>query len=329
MNNCLDSANLHLFHRRLHRWYAANGRKTLPWRNTRDPYAIYVSEIMLQQTQVKTVLEKYYIPFLKRFPTLAALAAAPRKDVLKAWEGLGYYNRAINLHEAAKRCGKTLPQTIEALQALPGIGKNTAHAVAAFAYTTQAPVLEANVKRVMARIYALKNTNNAVMWQHAEALLDRKNPFDYNQAMMDLGALVCTKTRPKCDICPANSICKGKESPEAYPAKKIKKPLPVRKKNILVLKNAEGKYFATPREGRFLNGLYQFIEQLTPPKNASPIGHITQAYSHFTLEAYIYLHPSTKRGKDWYSLAQLKELPFSAAEQKILKLLSSHSRLAA
>src|SRR5688572_23757939 len=120
-----------VFHRELLKWYAAHGRHSLPWRNTSNPYAIWISEVMLQQTQVKTVLERYYFPFLERFPTLQALADAPLDSVLKAWEGLGYYTRAANLHKAAKMAAPRLPATVEELEALPGIGRNTAHAVAA------------------------------------------------------------------------------------------------------------------------------------------------------------------------------------------------------
>lgn len=316
MNNSLTRE----FHRRLGAWYAKNGRKSLPWRNTRDPYAIYVSEIMLQQTQVKTVLERYYAPFLTRFPTFSALADAPRKDVLKAWEGLGYYNRAINLHESAKRCRGNLPKTVEALLELPGIGQNTAHAVAAFAHRAPVPVLEANVKRVIARIFALTAPKNETMWQLADTLLDRENPFDYNQAMMDIGAMVCTKRSPKCPDCPANALCKGEKSPESYPAAKPKKTVPVRKKNIIVLR-AGDKYFASPRSGKFLQGLYQFTE--SPRSRGRRLGSIRQQYSHFTLEAEVSLSDVKKTvSKYWHTLAELKHLPFSAAEQKILKLLA-------
>lgn len=310
------------FHRRLHRWYSANGRRDLPWRKTRDPYAIYVSEIMLQQTQVKTVLERYYFPFLKRFPTLKALAAAKREEVLKAWQGLGYYNRAANLHEAAKRCAGSLPDSVEELISLPGIGRNTAHAVAAFAYKKPVPVVEANVKRVLARIFALKNPSENELWEKAETLLDGKNPFDYNQAMMDIGALVCTRRAPKCNECPANAICEGKASPASYPAAKKKKSVPVRKKQIVLLCNNKGQYFAEPRKGKFLNGMYRFVEQDTLPRQAKRLGGIRQQYSHFTLEAEVYLQKKSGSGKYWHSASQLQALPLSGAEQKILKLLS-------
>ena len=158
------------FHRNLQQWYQQHGRKHLPWRNTQDPYAIYISEIMLQQTQVKTVLERYYFSFLERFPTLAALAKAPQNEVLNAWQGLGYYNRALNLHKTAKLCPKGLPDNVEALIALPGIGRNTAHAVAAFAYKQPVAVMEANVKRVLARIFTIKQLNERELWETAGEL---------------------------------------------------------------------------------------------------------------------------------------------------------------
>lgn len=310
-----------LFHRNLQRWYAAFGRHGLPWRNTADPYAIYVSEVMLQQTQVKTVLERYYFPFLERFPTLSALAAASRKDVLSAWQGLGYYNRAVNLHEAAKHCKGILPSDPEALAALPGIGRNTAHAVAALAFRKPVAVMEANVKRVLSRIFALTAPSNTELWERAAQLLDTKNPFDYNQAMMDIGALVCKKRAPDCKSCPAQGLCAGKFSPESYPAPKAKKAVPVRKKHIVVRRDGQGKYHAAPRTGKFLGGLYHFIEQEQSPQGAlQHLGHIRQQYSHFTLEADIWLEPC-KRGKGGYSYSQLVKLPFSNAEHKILALL--------
>lgn len=323
MNNNLAKRDLSTFHRRLHRWYKMHGRRDLPWRKTNDAYAIYVSEIMLQQTQVKTVLERYYRPFLKRFPTLEALARASQKEVLKVWEGLGYYNRAINMHETAKRCSKELPKTVEGLLALPGIGQNTAHAVAAFAYKIQVPVLEANVKRLLMRLSAQKTPLSEQLWRLADTLLDRKNPFDYNQAMMDLGALLCTKRAPRCTICPANGICEGKSAPELYPAQKQKKSLPVRKQHIIVWQNPEGQYFAVPRKGKFLNGLYCFIEQDKPHKNAHFLGAIRQQYSHFTLEADVHLLQKNARGKNWYDFEELKKLPFSNAEKRILTMLAT------
>lgn len=341
------------FHRALHRWYRAHGRLALPWRVTRDPYAIYISEIMLQQTQVKTVLERYYFPFLRRFPTLKTLAKAKRRDVLKAWQGLGYYNRAVNLHEAARQCGGILPKTPEQLEKLPGIGRNTAHAVAAFAYRRPVPVMEANVRRVLCRILALKNPSENALWEKAAALLDTQNAFEYNQAMMDLGALVCTARSPNCQACPASGICEGKIAPASYPAVKKRETVPIRKKQIVLLRNTRGEYFAEPRKGKFLNGMYRFVEITPPPAGGRPggghyrkdiptnaplltpplrgeeyLGHIRQQYSHFTLEAEVYLKNARGGGKYWYHPKRLQALPLSGAEQKILALIAQAERRA-
>ncbi|MFO0389819.1 MAG: A/G-specific adenine glycosylase [Alphaproteobacteria bacterium] len=312
------------FHKKLHSWYGKHGRKDLPWRNTDDAYAIYVSEVMLQQTQVKTVLERYYFQFLKRFPTLKALAKAKEQDVLSAWQGLGYYSRARNLYKAAKACGGQLPRDVDALIALPGIGRNTAHAVASFAYHQPVAVMEANVKRVLCRIFALESPTDAELWNNATALLDIRNPFDYNQAMMDIGAQVCSKRNPKCSKCPAETICAGQSTPEQFPAKKLKKVVPVRQKIIVIKQNGKGEYFATPRTTQFLNGLYHFEEHPLPPDVGGVyLGAIRQQYSHFTLEANVYrLRVAKSSGKGWYSLAKLKKLPFSMAEKKILEMLS-------
>ncbi|MDX2072870.1 MAG: A/G-specific adenine glycosylase [Alphaproteobacteria bacterium] len=311
------------FHTRLQRWYDAQGRHDLPWRNTDDPYKIYVSEVMLQQTQVETVRTRFYTPFLKRFPTLSELAAASEQEVLSLWQGLGYYRRAGHLHAAAKQCGGKLPKTAEGLMQLPGIGRNTAHAIAAFAYHHPVAVMEANVKRVLCRIFAMPNPSESELWGKAEMLLNRAAPFDYNQAMMDLGAMICTRRAPKCGECPASSICEGKGNPESYPQAKVKKKVPVRKRNILVQVDDRGKFSVTPRSTKFLQGLYHFTEQDTPaPKHAKKIGEIEQSYSHFTLQAEVWLVKSRK--KNAYSLAQLQKLPMSMAEKKILRLLAPH-----
>ena len=255
------------FHQQLQRWYAAYGRQELPWRQTRDPYAIYVSEVMLQQTQVKTVLERYYFPFLDAFPTLNALAAAEEEAVLKRWQGLGYYNRAINLHRAAKACAPRLPQTYDALIGLPGIGKNTAHAILAFAYHQPVAVLEANVKRVIARIAALPNPTPAQLWQNAAQLLDHAHPFDYNQAMMDLGATICTPKTPNCTACPAQQICKGQHAPLHFPKRQTKPVIPTRHRHITVLRSPQARFLMQRRSGKFLNGLYGLQSSQTPTRN--------------------------------------------------------------
>lgn len=288
---------------------------------------------MLQQTQVETVLSRFYHPFLKRFPSFEALAEASEAEVLKCWEGLGYYNRARNLHRAAKQAVGHVPVSVDDLLALPGIGQNTAHAIAAFAWRQPFPVLEANVKRVVARIFAFTQPTQAELWHAAAALLDHANPFDYNQAMMDIGAMVCTTKRPDCITCPANTLCKGKFNPAAYPAPKTKKTPPIRKRHILVVRNREGKIYATPRTEKFLGGLYHFIEldaeeetvilngHLTRLEDAASLGSIRQNYSHFTLEAAVhfldYPHPTAK--ENWHDLHALEQLPWSNAEKKVLE----------
>ncbi len=312
------------FHTQLHHWYEQYGRKDLPWRNTDDAYAIYLSEVMLQQTQVKTVLERFYFQFLKRFPTLHSLAMAKEQDVLSAWQGLGYYSRARNLHAAAKHVKGKLPTNVEELVALPGIGRNTAHAIAAFAHHQSVAVMEANVKRVVSRIFALRKPKDAELWTYATELLDTRHPFDHNQAMMDIGAMICTKHSPKCGQCPASKICEGQSAPEQYPATKQKKAVPVRNKIIVIKQNNKGEYYARPRTTKFLNGLYHFEEYdaLPATKRGIYLSKIRQQYSHFTLEADVYsLRVAKTSGKGWYPLAKLKQLPFSMAEKKILEML--------
>ena len=180
---------------------------------------------MLQQTQVATVLARFYEPFLNRFPTIATLAAASEQEVLQQWQGLGYYSRARNLHAAARQIvASSQPTDASGWRALPGIGQNTANAIAAFAHHQPVAILEANVKRVACRIFALQQPTPAQCWQAAEALLNPQQPFDHNQAMMDLGSQICTPRTPNCPQCPANTICQGKTAPEFFPQKKDQSP---------------------------------------------------------------------------------------------------------
>ncbi len=306
-------------HRNIRQWYAAHGRRDLPWRNTDDAYPIYLSEVMLQQTQVSTVLERYYFPFLKRFPTLEALGDAPLEAVLKAWEGLGYYNRAKNLHKTAQLTGGTLPESIEALMRLPGIGKNTAHAVAAFAFRQAVPVMEANVRRILARLYALEVPTEKQLWTLAYDLLDKENAFDYNQAMMDIGAMLCTPKAPKCDLCPLQSICHGKTDPERFPQKRTKT---VPTKNITVLLYKQGEKLGLyKRDGKFLHGLWGFPECDTPPDSARPVGSVKHAYTHFKLSCEIYLVEEipTPDTLHYFSVSEICKIPISKVDEKILK----------
>ena len=195
------------------RWYRKNGRQ-LPWRNEDDPYRVLVSEVMLQQTQVSRVLTKYP-RFLKRFPSLRKLADAKTSDVIKAWEGMGYNNRALRLQRLAvtvldEHRGR-IPGNIQELEALPGIGRYTAHALACFSFGQQVPVVDTNIKRVLTRLRFPQRRRPAPkeedIWDLAESLLPRRQSHDWNQALMDLGATICTAARPKCDLCPLVDLC--------------------------------------------------------------------------------------------------------------------------
>jgi len=305
-------------HTQIQNWYQDHGRKELPWRITNDPYHIYLSEVMLQQTQVKTVLERYYFPFLKKFPTLQALGNAHLDDVLKLWEGLGYYNRAKNLHKTAGLID-ILPQDIEALIKLPGIGKNTAHAVATFAYKKPVPIMEANVKRILCRLNKLKTPTDKELWNIAYVMVDKKNPFDYNQAMMDIGATICNPRTPLCDLCPLNNICTGKKEPTLYPTKK-KRIVPTREQNIMISVYND-KLSLTQRRGKFLHGLWGF-ESIEVPLCASEyIGEVTHAYTHFKLVCKVYVYDELDREQENYFRTQeIQKLAISKVDEKIVKL---------
>ena len=308
-------------HQNIHDWYQKNGRLNLPWRNTDEAYYIYLSEVMLQQTQVKTVLERYYIPFIERFPSLKDLARAPLDDVLKMWEGLGYYNRAKNLHKTAGMI-EALPSEIDELIKLPGIGKNTAHALASFAFKQPVPIMEANVKRILCRLEKIKTPSEKKLWALAYTLVDKVNPFDYNQAMMDIGATVCLPRNPKCDICPLNMICKGQEDPTLYPTKK-RKVVPTREENILV-HVYDDKLALTQRKGKFLHGLWGFESTDVPPCAAESIGEVTHAYTHFKLlgKVYVYYENSPDQ-TDYFNQEEINKLAISKVDEKIVNLYIS------
>jgi A/G-specific adenine glycosylase len=325
------------FHRNLQSWYQQHGRHDLPWRCVDDPYAIWVSEVMLQQTQVKTVLERYYFPFLERFPTVEQLANADLQEVLKCWEGLGYYRRARHMHAAAQQlAGQPWPQEVRALQALPGIGRNTAHALAAFAFKKPYAVMEANVKRVVARIFALTTPKDAELWAAAQSLVNRADPFNYNQAMMDLGARICTPRKPDCEHCPAAFFCAGQGNPAAYPQAAKRKALPVRSCHIVLFQSPQARYYITPREEEFLHGMWQFPQvdsaqehilfanQLHAIRAMRKLGDVQHDYSHFRLKAGIFLQPlpfETEEPAYWKAKDAIAAAPLSRTEKKILSFL--------
>jgi len=313
---------------KIQKWYKIYGRHTLPWRLTNDVYTVYLSEVMLQQTQVKTVLERYYFPFLKRFPTLQALGEAPLDDVLKMWEGLGYYNRAKNLHKTAQillqkglaqGTAPTLPSSIDALIKLPGIGKNTAHAVAAFAFGQPVPVMEANVKRILCRLYRLRTPDEKRLWKLAYTLVDKANPFDYNQAMMDIGATLCLPKDPKCDLCPLESICKGKKHPERYPTKQ-KRTVPTREEHVMI-SVYNNRLALVKRRGKFLHGLWGFESTEVPLCASEQIGEVTHTYTHFKLRCKVWVYHELEAGQEnYFTLESIRKLAISKVDEKIVKL---------
>jgi len=305
-------------HQNIQNWYQTHGRHDLPWRTTTDPYHIYLSEVMLQQTQVKTVLERYYFPFLKKFPTLKVLGDAPLDDVLKMWEGLGYYNRAKNLHKTAGLINQ-LPSTINELIALPGIGKNTAHAVATFSYKKPVPIMEANVKRILCRLHKLKIPTDKELWDIAYDLVDKENPFNYNQAMMDIGATLCTPKNPSCEVCPLCDICQGQDAPTLYPTKK-KRIVPTREQNIMVSVYNE-ELSLSQRSGKFLHGLWGFSATEVPLCASEYIGEVTHAYTHFKLICKVYVYDEIDQEQEHYfSTKEIRKLAISKVDDKILKL---------
>ncbi|NBB92056.1 MAG: A/G-specific adenine glycosylase, partial [Gammaproteobacteria bacterium] len=238
------------FAQRLLAWWEQHGRHDLPWQQERSPYRVWVAEIMLQQTQVGTVIP-YFERFMGRFPDLPSLAHAPIDDVLAHWSGLGYYARARNLHAAAVRCleehGGDLPPDAESLERLPGIGRSTANAIVAQAQDRRAPILDGNVKRVLARHAGVEGWpgRSAVLrslWQEAEALTPQDRARDYTQAIMDLGATLCTPRRPACERCPVDEDCFARRADrvEELPAPKPKRSRPLRDATLVIIENDRG-----------------------------------------------------------------------------------------
>lgn len=232
---------------RICRWQQLQGRHNLPWQKTQDPYRVWLSEIMLQQTQVATVID-YYQRFLAHFPTIADLAAAPAEQVMSLWAGLGYYARARNLHKTAKivtdEYGGSFPQTEETIMALPGIGKSTAHAIMAFCFHKRVPIMDGNVKRIFCRYYGIRGNPNQTrtdkqLWALAEKTLvanDTDSVATYTQGLMDLGATICRRSKPNCTSCPLRSDCYAfaNDLVDELPERAPKKTRPQRSVHMLI-----------------------------------------------------------------------------------------------
>lgn len=250
-------------------WFDAHGRKHLPWQQDTTPYRVWISEIMLQQTQVSTVIP-YYERFMTSFPSVQALAEAPVDEVLHHWTGLGYYARARNLHKAAQmlveRFGGEFPATVEEVAELPGIGLSTAGAILSLSRQTRAVILDGNVKRVLSRFHAVKESGTAAekkLWAFADAHTPTQRVDNYNQVMMDLGATLCTRSKPACLLCPLQAHCEGlaEGEPTLYPIKKARKTIPEKSTTLLVFLNAEDEVLLEQRPPAGIwGGLWSFPE---------------------------------------------------------------------
>jgi A/G-specific adenine glycosylase len=344
-------------------WYKTN-KRDLPWRRTKDPYRIWVSEIMLQQTRVDTVIP-YYERFLKRFPDVRALARARVDDVLKTWETLGYYSRARHLHEAAhvivKQFGGKVPAGMEDLRKLPGVGAYTAGAILSIAFGKRLAAIDGNVVRVIARLFAIEDPVDESKAKKriggiAERLVPASEPGRYNQALMDLGSGICTPRSPACPACPLTTACKARKKgiQESIPVKKKAAALPHREAAVAVIRNDRGEILLVKRPGRgLLGGLWSFPggalkegdapaaglrrslrEELglkaIPGRNMLSVEH---GYSHFSVTVHVF--PCTIRGAipdsgsdvqlRWVGMKGLSRLAVSRLEEKILKVLPSCS----
>lgn len=341
--------------KQLLRWYDAN-RRDLPWRRTRDPYAIWISETMLQQTQVATVIP-YYERFLKAFPTPAVLARAPLKRVLTLWSGLGYYRRAENLKHSAETIARThggqLPDRYDALRALPGIGDYTAGALMSIAFGKPYPAVDGNVRRVLSRLFALTGTKE--LQAHAMRFVPQKRPGDFNQALMELGATVCTPTTPNCAACPLAAGCASRDNPtraviagakQALRQTKVTWPIAILRQGgkVLLRRRAANGLLAglweLPGGEQKKNETFQSVlakqlgaidcAEIKPLK----IGTLRHAITHRNIRAPIFLLrltatktiPLPSADWRWMRPDSLRRYPVSSMTSKALKLLAAHEK---
>ena len=298
------------FSNRLIAWQKVHGRHDLPWQNTTDPYAIWVSEIMLQQTQVAAVIG-YYAKFMQRFPTIQALANATQDEVLQHWSGLGYYSRARNLHNAAVTVmdahGGEFPQDFETIQTLSGIGRSTAAAIASFAFNQVQTILDGNVKRVLARHFLVEGWTSSpkvenTLWQLAESLLPKQDMVAYTQGLMDLGATLCTRSKPKCTSCPLKDSCQALQQQRVHdlPTPKPRKVIPEKQITMLILRNGDEILLEKRPASGIWGGLWSFPEVDNNPENITStlnkfgvsadisisLPKLTHAFTHFKLHIY-------------------------------------------
>jgi A/G-specific adenine glycosylase len=343
------------FSSRLIAWQRIHGRHDLPWQNTRDAYRIWLSEIMLQQTQVSTVIP-YYARFLDRFPTVTALADAPIDDVMALWAGLGYYSRARNLHRCAQvvayEHGGAFPQTVDELAELPGIGRSTAAAIASFAFAARATILDGNVKRVLARVFGVvgfpgEKKVESAMWKLAESLLpDEANKEEvtaYTQGLMDLGATLCMRGKPDCARCPFSADCvanvEGRQ--RELPAARPKKAVPTRKTWMLVLRDGDsillekrpptgiwGGLWSLP-EAADESALAQVAQKLGGDDRLQRLAPFSHTFTHFKLDIEPRLGEARAVPREvsdgetvWAPLARIDSYGVPAPVRKLLDALT-------
>jgi A/G-specific adenine glycosylase len=314
-----SSTDKRLFRLALLRWYDVE-KRDLPWRRNKDPYRVWLSEIMLQQTRVSAVLE-HYREFLTRFPTLEDLASAKLDAVLAAWSGLGYYRRARNLHSAARKVveefeGK-IPPTAEGLRELPGIGRYTAAAIASIACDENCAVLDGNVERVLARL-AGRTATTTELWKFAEDLLSPQRPGDFNQAMMELGATICLPAEPRCLLCPVHKWCKtrGAGLRIAQPKRKVSEL------DIALLTSRDRvKLVRRPKSATVMTGMWELPTlAVAPDPPASPVLSLKHSIMNTDYRVRVWqLSTHESRRGHWWSLRDLPNVPLTGLAGKILR----------
>ncbi len=303
-------------------WQRRHGRHGLPWQGTRDPYRIWLSEVMLQQTQVSAVIP-YFNKFLERFPSVEALARASEDEVLRLWSGLGYYARGRNLHKAARQIRREgFPRSAEEIAELPGVGRSTAAAIAVFAFGERAAILDGNVKRVLSRCYGIADKNG--LWPLAERLLPRKDVDTYTQGLMDLGATVCTR-KPECGRCPVKASCVARATGRIgeLPVARPRKALPMRRVTWFVFMDKRRVLLERRPSPGIWGGLWCFPEKALLKTNASqrltPIDH---GFTHFRLKIQPLLCEAKFRerpGQIWLDLADAQGAALPAPVKNLLQ----------
>jgi A/G-specific adenine glycosylase len=328
VQNVSSPRSIRAFRSSLLQWFRRSGRD-LPWRKTRDAYAILVSEFMLQQTQVATVIP-YYNKWLRRFPTFASVARASQNAVLHAWQGLGYYSRARNLQATGKivqaRYGGVFPSDIAAIRKLPGVGRYTANAVATFAFNQPVPIVEANSSRVLTRLLDMRAPIDSAigrekLWKYSAQLIPKRNAARFNSALIDLGALVCLPVKPKCNVCPVKKLCRAK-NPEALPIKKSK-PRTKRlvEKHAFVVSN--GKVLLEQSAARW-RGMW-ILPRLRTRISGQALYRSTFPFTHHRITFVVYRHATPDRiapSQQWFGSIDHIAMP-SPHRRAVQALLSA------